>query len=96
VIRASAASRSSSVNRPFFTDRSKDAAIRALADAAFSSLRAASTVSYPAFANTSAIPLAMVPEPATPTDETGRPLAVPASPPGVSVSAMVTDDPGAS
>lgn len=70
--------------------------IRAFAACAFSSLRAASTTSYPAFANTSAIPDPMVPEPATPTERTVRPGVALTPSSGVSASRTTVAEPGAS
>lgn len=86
----------SAVIRPLSTDRASDLPIRALAPCAFSSLRAARTTSYPAFAKTSAMPDAIVPEPATPTERTARP-GVPGPPEsGVSASRTTLALPGAS
>lgn len=72
VIRSTVAAAASSVSRPRSTARLRDLPIAAFAASAFSWLRAASTTGKPACAKTCAIPLAMVPEPATPTEFTGR------------------------
>lgn len=97
MIRSRAAAAASTVIRPLSTERARELPIRARAAAAFSSVRAARTTSYPALANTSAMPEAMVPLPATPTERTGR--AVPeAGPPagGVSASRTTVALPGSS
>lgn len=88
-------SRASAVIRPLDTERSRDLAIRALAVSAFSWERAASTTSYPALAKTSAMPEAMVPEPATPTERTSRPPPLSAEVSGVSASRTTSSEPGA-
>ncbi len=86
----------SAVIRPLSTERARDLPMRAFAACAFSSVRAARTTSYPAFAKTSAMPEAMVPEPATPTERTVRPGT--SGPPerGVSASRTTVALPGAS
>jgi hypothetical protein len=89
-------SRCSWVSRPLATERSRDPASRRTADSAFSGVRAAITTSKPAFAKTSAIPAAIVPEPATPTVRTVRPATRALSRPGVSASGTTTGLAGAS
>ena len=94
--RPSAASRSSSVSLPRTTAFSSDRPIAARALSICSVPRARSTTSYPALANTSAMPTAMVPEPTIPTRWTGR--VVESSPfgTGVCASATTTGESGAS
>ncbi len=94
VTRPRAASRCSSVSRPFATERSSDFASCALARSAFSRLRAASSTGYPALANTSTMPVAMVPEPQTPMLRTSRPGTPGRAAPAVVSTAL--DEPGAS
>ena len=67
---------------------------RSFAD--FSAPRVTETTSYPAFAKTSMIPVAMVPEPTTPTFTTGRPSPGAGAPPGdgVCASGTTSGEPG--
>lgn len=77
------------------TERSKEEPTRSAAAFAFCSLRAASTTGNPALANTSAIPPAIVPDPTTPTEATGRPAVRGAAGSGVRPSVTVSALPGA-
>ncbi len=96
VMRSRVCAAASAVSRPLSTERARDLPIRAFAAWAFSSLRAARTTSYPPLAKTSAIPEAMVPEPATPTERISRPgVRLPPSS-GLSASRTTTGLPGAS
>ncbi len=83
------------MSRPRPTARSSDFWIAACTAATFSSERATKTVSKPDFANTSMMPVAIVPEPTTPTRFTVRPVSSASRAAGVRVSATTLDDPGA-
>jgi hypothetical protein len=96
VIRLSAASRSSSESLPRWTAFSSDRSSAAATFATFSVPRATYTTSYPALAQTSTMPMAIVPEPTTPTCLTGRPPVPAASEVGVSSSSTTTGESGAS
>src|SRR4051812_37929840 len=72
VIRAKASTASSSDSLPLTTALSSDFLTFATEAWAFSRLRARSTTSRPRLANTSAMPVAIVPVPTTPTRATGR------------------------
>jgi hypothetical protein len=80
---------------PFDTARSRLFASAARTRSTLSVPRATNVTSYPDFANTSTIPVAIVPDPTTPTLATGRrsPPAAPAAP-GVRSSPTTVDDPG--
>ena len=72
--RASAASRSSPDSLPRTTPLVSDACTRSRSRADLSAARATATTSYPARANTSTIPAAIVPDPTTPTVRMLAPL----------------------
>ena len=71
--RARAASRASSESFPRRTALVSERSSAARTAATFSADRATKIVSYPALLNTSMIPVAIVPEPTTPTFSTVRP-----------------------
>ena len=64
--------------------------------ATFSSLRVTKSTSYPALASTSTMPVAIVPEPTTPTFCTGRVAAWAAEAVGVRASSTTFGESGAS
>ncbi len=72
LVRSSAAARSAALSRPRATARSSERRIRPSAASARSRVRARNTTGCPALAKTSAIPVAMVPVPTTPTARTAR------------------------
>ena len=78
------------------TALSSDLRMPATTPSPLASVRARTTTSYPALANTSAMPVAIVPVPTTPTVEIGR-WSLPSSPGGggVSESATTSGEPGA-
>ena len=94
VIRLSAASRSGSASLPRCTAFSMDRVMLVMTLATFSSLRARNITSKPALANTSMIPVAIVPEPATPTRSTGRAAASTAAAAGVCASSTTCGESG--
>src|SRR5215470_11867720 len=96
VIRSRAASLSCSDSLPRTTPLSRDLRIVSASFAVRSGPRVTAVTAYPALAKTSTMPPAIVPEPTTPTVDTGR---APSGPPastgtGVSSSATTTGEPG--